>query len=584
MPWNPESFDKKYLSNSDLKLLKYFTDYIDTNNVSFNNFDAKTSSNKNLCLGSFLYKIANNFVGDKAYHMRELGKYYERINNEKRAYHWFYISSRRGDHIAMYKMGIYHEHGYGETSLDLNLAAEWYKKAADKNHHISQYKVGQFYEEGIGFEKDSVESLKYYLKAESYLTDLNLSIKIAKMFESGEGTAADFEKAFERYYYLAENFEDPFSLFKVGTYYYSGNFVEENIDNAIIYFTRSANKNNPLACIKLATIYEKGYGRPINYEEAFNWYQKAADIGSAYAKYELGLLYQYGIGVDQDLEKAFGLFLESAAKKGYPGDNVRWGCYQLGTLYEKGVKQDDKIIVPRDLEKAIHYYRISGMANNGMALIRLGELSYNGVNIDGKTTEDYFKMVEENGKSYYIRHLFVTYMEGIYMPKDPEKAIYYLKKQSLDKNNIHLLGMAYEEIENFDEAYNIYLQVIEQGNARGYVRIGQLYENGRKFQQDYEKAAEYYQKGLEEGFLFAKYYLANMYENGMYFERNMQKAFEMYMELAHNYEERACFKIGQFYENGEVVEKDLKKAGLWYWRATRRTSKEISDKFNSFFN
>jgi TPR repeat protein len=64
----------------------------------------------------------------------------------------------------------------------------------------------------------------------------------------------------------------------------------------------------------------------------------------------------------------------------------------------------------------------------------------------------------------------------------------------------------------------------------------------------------------------------------------MQKAFEMYMELAHNYEERACFKIGQFYENGEVVEKDLKKAGLWYWRATRRTSKEISDKFNSFFN
>jgi TPR repeat protein len=72
--------------------------------------------------------------------------------------------------------------------------------------------------------------------------------------------------------------------------------------------------------------YEKGRGVDEDEDEAFIWYGKAADQNLAKGQYKVGIAYLKGSGVDQNKEVAK-VWLKKAADQGYPPAQ-----YQLGKL------------------------------------------------------------------------------------------------------------------------------------------------------------------------------------------------------------------------------------------------------------
>jgi len=63
-----------------------------------------------------------------------------------------------------------------------------------------------------------------------------------------------------------------------------------DLEQAIIWYRKAANKQIVTAQVKLGLIYEEGFGAKKDLLEAARWYKKAADQGHALAQERLRLL------------------------------------------------------------------------------------------------------------------------------------------------------------------------------------------------------------------------------------------------------------------------------------------------------
>ena len=79
--------------------------------------------------------------------------------------------------------------------------------------------------------------------------------------------------------------------FDLGYMYHKGDQVSRNLQQAIQWYTKSADQGNPQAQRKLAQAYQKGKGREKNLRNAIDWYTKAAKRGYSKAQFDLGELY-----------------------------------------------------------------------------------------------------------------------------------------------------------------------------------------------------------------------------------------------------------------------------------------------------
>ena len=88
--------------------------------------------------------------------------------------------------------------------------------------------------------------------------------------------------------------------------------MEKNIDTAIEWFTKAADKGHVSALNSIGTLhYEAG-----RYKEAFPWFSQAAIRGEVMAEHNIGLCYKLGRGVTKDIPKAIEWFTK-AAEKGF---------------------------------------------------------------------------------------------------------------------------------------------------------------------------------------------------------------------------------------------------------------------------
>jgi TPR repeat protein len=69
---------------------------------------------------------------------------------------------------------------------------------------------------------------------------------------------------------------------------------------------KDAEKGDATAQINLGLYYYNGNGVSQDYQEALKWYRKAADQGFAIAQFTLGMMYFEGHGVAQDYAEAYG--------------------------------------------------------------------------------------------------------------------------------------------------------------------------------------------------------------------------------------------------------------------------------------
>ncbi len=174
------------------------------------------------------------------------------------------------------------------------------------------------------------------------------------------------------------------------------------------------------------------------------------------------------------------------------------GCqFALGNLYRSGVG------VPRDPQKALHWYRRAAEQGHDAAQYELG----------------------------------VMYESGLGAAPNLALAVVWIR------------------------------QAAAQGLARAQNHLGRIYELGRGVQADFTAAAQWYGKAAAQGDPAGQANLGRLYLRGQGVRRNVARAAELLHQAAARRDPEALFHLGWMYEKGVGKPRDMRQAAVLYRQA-----------------
>jgi uncharacterized protein len=113
---------------------------------------------------------------------------------------------------------------------------------------------------------------------------------------------------------LAKN-NDPDAEYRLAHMYASGNGVDGNKKQSLVWLERAAEHGSVDAQFEFGNALREGSGVVQDYERAAKWLQLAAEHGNADAQYALGQMYRAGIGLPPDNARAYMWFNLAAAQE-----------------------------------------------------------------------------------------------------------------------------------------------------------------------------------------------------------------------------------------------------------------------------
>ena len=160
--------------------------------------------------------------------------------------------------------------------------------------------------------------------------------------------------------------------YNLGFMYRHGFGVDSDLNKAIIYYQKSADRGHAGAQNNLAYIYDREQEQDIDRDliKILELYEGAANQGFASAQYNLGYLYIYGKGVPTDSRKAF-KWHQKAALQEHAGAQ-----YSLGCMYQCGQH------VQVDFKKSFEYFRKAANQGHTAAQFSLGCIYYYGIGVN----------------------------------------------------------------------------------------------------------------------------------------------------------------------------------------------------------
>lgn len=217
---------------------------------------------------------------------------------------------------------------YGKTIIKRNItryysytigdAIYWYEKAAKQNHIEAQYRLGKIYynlsekEASLAFYWSKSATLKGHKKAQLIL---------AKCYFGGWGCDQNIEEAFKLLKELVESndIEAQKTLsecyYKHGMSYFKGSEVEKDFNKASFYLLKGAELGESNAQYAIGECYYYGYGVEKSIENAIHWWTLSAEnptYANGTAMYNLGVLYYKGTEVEKDTIKGINWLKKSA--------------------------------------------------------------------------------------------------------------------------------------------------------------------------------------------------------------------------------------------------------------------------------
>jgi localization factor PodJL len=135
--------------------------------------------------------------------------------------------------------------------------------------------------------------------------------EIGMRYSEGRGVPANLETAVQWFERAANKGVAP-ALYRLGSLYEKGQGVKKDLEKARQFYIAGADKGNAKAVHNLAVLYAEGIDGKPDYRTASQWFRKAADKGVADSQYNLGILYARGIGVDQNLAESYKWFALAA--------------------------------------------------------------------------------------------------------------------------------------------------------------------------------------------------------------------------------------------------------------------------------
>lgn len=158
----------------------------------------------------------------------------------------------------------------------------------------------------------------------------------------------------------------------LGAMYYSGDWLNQNYDEAVRWYEVAAERGNSQGMVNLGYCYSYGRGSlPKDQDKAFKLFAKAALLdGNPEALWKLGDAYRWGNGAEQDPRMALELYGQ-AYEKLEPGDSARARpAHHLAEMCLTGEGMDEpnpeaafqlaceaELLYYREVAQGLEYYR-----------------------------------------------------------------------------------------------------------------------------------------------------------------------------------------------------------------------------------
>jgi TPR repeat protein len=218
----------------------------------------------------------------------------------KTAMTWFRRAAKGSSSKAMDHLGLLFEHGCG-VKLDNNEAKRWFDKAASLGNSDAMNNLGWMYANNLGVATDYQRAIEYFRKAAD-LQNGDAMNNIGWLYQNGWGFPKPDPREANRWFKKAAAAKSTLGMNSLGWVYENGfGIANRDYQQALEWFRRAADAANGLgsswAMNNIGDMYEKGYVGAPNREEAVKWYTKSAENGFPLAKSNLERL---GMKVPED--------------------------------------------------------------------------------------------------------------------------------------------------------------------------------------------------------------------------------------------------------------------------------------------
>ncbi len=125
--------------------------------------------------------------------------------------------------------------------------------------------------------------------------------------------------------------------------------------------------------------------------------------------------------------------------------------------------------------------------------------------------------------------------------------------------------------QKYQEAYTLYSQLANEGNADAQTSLGFMYQNGQAVEKDDAIAFSWYERAATQEQPYALFNLGVLYANGNgVVEENHFKAFEYFERSAKVGVDLGQYETALRFERGLGCVQDFKQAAYWYEEAAKR--------------
>lgn len=357
----------------------------------------------------------------------------------------------------------------------------------------------------IAYQQGDYATARQYWSQSAEQGNADAQVKLAMLYQKGQGVEANYEKAAELYRLAAVqgNGEAQNNL---AILYENGQGVPQDSKEAFYWYQLAAIQGNASAQNKLGQIYESGQGVTIDEQRAASLYRSAADNGEALAQANLGRLLKIGKGLEKNVIEAAVWFRKAAEQ------DIAEAQTALGALYMSGEG------VERNYAIAAKWFNKAAERGDVEAQINLGHLYLTGKGVIKNYAKAFelFEKAAEKGNAVAEFNLGAMYGNGRGVPRDDNKAAIWYRKAA-DKGNafaqfnlaaLYTLGTGVEQ--NNNEAVRWMTKAAEQGLSRAQFNLGLMYEEGRGVPRSRTAALNWYQLAANQGDAEASQRLENL--------------------------------------------------------------------------
>jgi len=438
--------------------------------------------------------------------------------NRSEAFRYYQEAASKGDTRAMAQLGWLYKYGQG-VGKNIERAVKYFDQSASQNDPYGLVYLGRCYLYGEGMEKNEFkgyELIKHASQGNGYgKTWLGIC------YLKGMGISKDEKRAFKLFQQATEE-GDLYGLFMLGQAYGNGFGTPENDQKALEIYHKAAEHDSPEACWALGRNYYNGEGVPKDEKQASVFFEKGAFLGDFDSKWwttDLTFLRELAEKNDSKAQQFLGSRLRDGifTKQNFEEGN-EWlekallngdgtAAALLGECFEKATYGK-----PKNLRKAVEYYKKGEALGDPQCLFQLGYLSFKGEGMDKSEA-----------------------LAAVYYTKAAEKGHVMARFNLAD---LYRFGAGVEA--NQKKAFDLYTQVVNSSDVTEKTRndarakLGTYYLDGDVVTKDNLMAVDYFTKSLQgkNPSPLGMFFMGYCFYNGKGVDPDRKKGEELFQQAA----------------------------------------------------